>query len=85
MYPAAGAVGRGAPGGTAEMVTLLRKFREGAGEPSDGRRWGLCVGPTNGAGAETARLAALGAYWTPRSNRKGEERPRRRRCAGRAC
>ena len=32
LYPAAGAVGRGAPGGTAEMVTLLWKSGEGAGE-----------------------------------------------------
>ena len=52
LYPAAGAVGRGAPGGTAEMLTLLRKFREGAGEPSDGRRWGVSVDLANAAGAD---------------------------------
>ena len=52
------------------------------------QRWtemGVWVGLTNGAGAKAAWLAALGAYWTPRSNREGEERPRRRRCAGRVC
>ena len=38
LYPAAGAVGREAPEGTTEMVTLLWKSGEGAGEPSDGRR-----------------------------------------------
>ena len=66
MYAASGAVGPEAPEGRTEMVGRLRKVRGGAGEPSDGRRCGVWVGPTNGAGAETARLAALGAYWTPR-------------------
>ena len=32
------------------MVELLRKFREGAGEPSDGRRWGVWVNLANAAG-----------------------------------
>ena len=85
LYPAAGAVGREAPGGTTEMVTLLRKSGEGAGEPSGGRRWRVWVSLTDGAGAETAWLAASGAYCTPRSSVGGEERPCRRRCAGRMC
>ena len=51
LYPAAGAVGREAPGGTTEMVTLLWKSGEGAGEPSDGRRWRVWVSLTDGAGA----------------------------------
>ena len=43
LYAASGAVGPGAPEGTAEMVGRLRKVRGGTGEPSDGRRGGVWV------------------------------------------
>ena len=55
-----GAVGPEAPEGTTELVGRLRKVRGGTGEPSDGRRGGVWVVHTNGAGAETARLATSG-------------------------
>ena len=71
MYPAAGAVGRGAPGGTAEMVTLLRKSREGAGEPSGGRRWRVWVSLTDGAGAGGSLASRVGGLLDTAFKRRG--------------
>ena len=42
------------------MVTLLWKSGEGAGEPSDGRRWGVWVSQSNGAGAGGSLASRVG-------------------------
>ena len=61
MYAASGAVRSEAPEGATELVGRLRKVRGGAGEPDDGRRCGVWVEHTNGAGAGGSLASHAGA------------------------